>query len=457
MKKAIWHKRIPTLFGLLLIIVGIGITTYMVGTGSSLTTSAGPSEVPQNLRITNLTNDSFSVSYTTEAEVIGSVNYGKDTTLGQTSLDDRDVNGKIDPHFVHYITIKNLEPSTTYYFSITSGSKEYLQNENPYEITTSPDIGRPITEENLIKGHVIFPQDSAKEAIVYISAPEANTISSTVDSNGNYSILLDILRDKNLTSYFGFNEKSNFNMLVQGQGISSEIDFTIPLNKELAPVILSENFDFTQTSLTEQVFTTEENFSSLTSGSQSSTGEPKILTPNNDQKFIDNQPRFTGTAIPNSTVSIEIHSNEAIKAQVTTDSRGNWSYRPPSGLSPGNHTITIFARDSSGILRTITQTFSIFESGTQVAESATPSASPIPTSPPVITIAPTPIPTIGISPTLAPTLTPTPTIIPVSTPIPTIGPPIDSPGISLTLFGIMGIGITGLGALILLYNRNAPI
>ena len=39
--------------------------------------------------------------------------------------------------------------------------------------------------------------------------------------------------------------KSNFNMLVQGQGISSEIDFTIPLNKELAPVILSENFDFT--------------------------------------------------------------------------------------------------------------------------------------------------------------------------------------------------------------------
>lgn len=461
MKNTVWHKRIPTLLGLLLILAGIGATTYLVKTGSPITTIAGPSENPQNIRVTNITNDSFIVTYITEAQVIGSVNYGKDQSLGQTTLDDRDKNGSISEYITHYITIKNLEPATDYYFSITSGSNEYKkENDELYKITTGPDIGKPITEDNLINGTVIFPEGSINEAVIYITSQDANTISSIVDENGKYSILLDRLRSNDLSTFFDFNENTKFEMLVQGQSTSSDVIFTLPLNNELAPVVLSENFDFTQEDLSEEEIQSEKNFSTITSKGLGGGGEePQITNPNENQTFIDYRPKFTGTSLPNSTVSIEIDSDENIKAQVITDARGNWSYRPPSDLSYGDHTITIKTKDSSGIVRTIMRSFTIFASGSQVTESATPSASPIPTIPPEITSSPTPIPISTLPPTQTPTPFATPTVTPVppSSISPTIPPPISPPGISFTLLGIIGIGITGFGTLILLYNRNTSI
>ncbi len=459
MKNSLWQKRIPTLLGIILIIVGIGITTYLAGNGAIITTKAGPSEVPQNVRITNITDTSLTVSYTTDAQVIGSVNYGRDKSLRQITLDDRDDNGNISPRFIHYITLKNLSPGTTYLFSITSGAQSYLKDENPYEVSTGPAIGNSIDEANLIKGSVVYPQLYSKEAIVYITSEGASTISTLAKDDGSYSSLLNMLRDKDLSSYFGFNENTVFSMLVIGQGVTSNITFTIPSSKELPPIILSEDFDFTQGKSEIATQSAQEGFSALTFQTETPVKIPQITTPEDNQNFVDSQPRFSGTATPNSVIDIEIHSDDNLKAQVFVDARGNWSYRPPSSLSPGQHTIKIVARDASGILRIVTSVFTIFESGTQVVEAATPSASPSPTTPPAVN--PTPTPTL----TLTPTLTPTP--IPTSTPILTVSPAITlsptpvpiitQPGVSLTLFGIIGIGITGLGALILLYNRGTPL
>jgi hypothetical protein len=76
MKKTIWDKRIPTLLGILLIAIGIGLTSFLVNQGVVLTGHASPSTSPQNVRITNITDNSFTVSYNTDGDVIGSLNYG---------------------------------------------------------------------------------------------------------------------------------------------------------------------------------------------------------------------------------------------------------------------------------------------------------------------------------------------------------------------------------------------
>src|SRR3989344_8406201 len=128
MRRTIWSKRIPTLLGILLIAIGIGITTYLVKSGVILTIKADPTDTAQNIRISNVTDKSFTVSFTTEALVIGSINFGKDKNLGQTALDDRD-QGVLKEHKIHYVSVKNLDSSTNYYFSITSGSKEFLQKD----------------------------------------------------------------------------------------------------------------------------------------------------------------------------------------------------------------------------------------------------------------------------------------------------------------------------------------
>jgi len=448
MRRTIWSKRIPTLLGILLIVVGIGITSYLVESGVILTSKAGPSETAQNIRITNVTDRSFTVSFTTEAPVIGSINFGKDKNLGQTALDDRDRQGVLKEHKIHHITVKNLDSSSDYYFSITSGSKEFLQKDEPFIVKTAAVSSGSFDGGKTIKGKVVLPNgDSPAEAAVYLNSDNSQTLSTLVKEGGFYSLSTNSLKTEDLTSYFTFSDEIVFRLLVLGEdSLTSNARFNSSESEELPVITLGSDYDFTQSNLSTASSSASIGFSSL-AAQESTTGKiPKINIPKSNQTFTDSQPKFSGTALPNSTVDITINSLENIKTQVVTDIYGNWSFRPTTPLSPGEHTITIITRDASGILRTIAQSFTVFASGSQVTESATPSAMPIvtPTSIPISTPIPTIIPTIPVSPTLGPIAT----ITPVISPIP-------SPGNSTSIiFGLFGIGLSILGFFIFLISRG---
>lgn len=173
---------------------------------------------------------------------------------------------------------------------------------------------------------------------------------------------------------------------------------------------------------------------------------PKIINPEENESFKDSQPRFSGTAPRGSNVKITIESQGLVETTVQADSLGNWSYRPVSPLTPGEHTITITAPDSNGILRTITKKFRVFAQGSQVAESATPSATPtVKTSP-----TPTPIPPVakgGTTPTATPTITAGITVVPTKAPGPI---PVTGDSLPLIFLGAIGV-ITFLVGLALLF------
>ena len=130
-----------------------------------------------------------------------------------------------------------------------------------------------------------------------------------------------------------------------------------------------------------------------------------------------------------------------------SDNNGSWSFRPSVPLSPGEHTITIETQDNFGILKTISQKFTVFASGAQVAESATPSATPAITITPTTTqaitptvfISPSATPLITQIPTIAPTVVVTipPTIPPITIPITTPAPPGSSSSLILTSISII--------------------
>lgn len=144
------------------------------------------------------------------------------------------------------------------------------------------------------------------------------------------------------------------------------------------------SFDSTQTQIrslgssdavTENVFlngtpasvTITENGKQANDTNAAQAEDPTLTTPSANEEIPDQKPAFEGTAKPNSTVSITIHSSEAITAQVQTDTNGNWTYTPTTSLTPGSHTITISAPDSNGVLKTITQTFSVLAAQAQAA------------------------------------------------------------------------------------------
>ncbi len=183
--------------------------------------------------------------------------------------------------------------------------------------------------------------------------------------------------------------------------------------------------------------------------------DPQILTPKKDEEFSDQQPLLKGTSSPNETVTITIHSQENIQTQVKADSHGVWAYRPTSLLSSGQHTISIVSKGSSGVLKTVTQSFTVYAQGSQVTQTATPSATPTGIITPTISATPTP--------TLA-APTPTPTAILIPSPIPSpVAPPatskggvqeLPSPGNSIIPVGFMALGTTFVGIVLFLLTRG---
>ena len=201
------------------------------------------------------------------------------------------------------------------------------------------------------------------------------------------------------------------------------------------PVItLSNNYDFREreqkNSSPSAAF---ESFPSFSSTSSSKTKGIQILTPGKGQAFSNQKPVLKGKGTPNQNVQITIHSSQQIQATVNTDANGNWSYQPNAPLSPGSHTITVTAKDSLGVLQTITQAFTVYAaetSPTPTTETNTPT--------PTLTVA-----TANPSPSDSLTLTATP-----RQPLPQTG------NTSIITAGIVGLLITVVGGLIFLLSRK---
>ena len=433
MKNQLLNKRIPTIFGIGLVVLGIVLTTIIVRVQTSFESNASNSEEPQNVKITNLSDNSFSITYQTDTATTGSVSYGNSKQLGNTQLE------ALDPKNIHSVTVEKLSPLTKYYLVIISGQNTFLNNSSPFEISTGPSISSPGAQQTAIKGKVVLPDGNPpNEALVYLSADNSQLLSTTVAKNGEFNFSLNGFRTNDLSSYFEFNEDTALKLEAISNSLKSTVSFSLNQTNSIPTITLSNDYDFTNDFVSIASKSAQPGFPSTTAKSENL--KPQILTPKKDQSFTDQKPQFRGISLPNEDVEIIIHSPENIQTQVTADSNGNWTYRPLANLSPGVHTITIKTRNSSGILTTIMQSFTVFAQGSQVSESATPSASPTPISTPL------PSPTI----ILIPTATPTPSSPVLSIPIESKGglPPTGSSSVLLIIGGIVST-ISGIALFLL--------
>lgn len=152
-------------------------------------------------------------------------------------------------------------------------------------------------------------------------------------------------------------------------------------------------------------------------GGAPSGSKPTVDLPsNNTVKAGDT---LTGTAAPNSTITITIQS-EPIVATVKADSTGKWSYKLPTTLAVGSHTITVTDSTGGSVQKTIT-----IQAAATGGTVATPSPSPAGSA--------TPSPKASVTPKA----TATPSASPAST-----SAPIPVSGTSLpTLFALAAGGL----------------
>lgn len=386
-------------------------TTFLVRSGVLFPIRATGTDEPKAVQISNITDTSFTVSFSTDSAVEGTITYGESENYGTVSLDERDLTDNIaKPHTVHSINITNLKPKTTYYFAVISGSTTYTNNDKPYIVTTATTL--PATDGSTMVNGTVTKPDGTKptEAVVYLSTDGSQTLSAIVKPDGTYMLDMGKLRNGQLDAFMPVTDKTEIHLNIVGDGLTSTVKVMKNQSTTIPTVSLSQDYDFTLsgsdslTPPTDQPIPTGNQVFPQFSGDKPVNTDPQILTPEKNETFSDQQPQFTGTAPPNKTVEIVIHSTQEIRTTVRSDKFGTWTFRPTKKLAPGTHTIQITTKDEAGFTRTLIQTFVVNAEGSQFTE---PSVSPIKS--------PTPTP----SPTPKPTLTPTPTLIPTKSATPT--------------------------------------
>lgn len=123
-------KTISTLV-VALVVASIPFTLKTALEVTSLSSRAGPDEIPRNLQIQPVTSRSVIVTWETDAEKVGAVRVGKASTLTKNSkVYIGDLGKQVKKHTVR---IEELETRTIYEIEILSGSTWYDNSGTPIQ------------------------------------------------------------------------------------------------------------------------------------------------------------------------------------------------------------------------------------------------------------------------------------------------------------------------------------
>jgi len=459
-------KGIPTILGLLFLIVSLVAGVILFGNGTGLfNPRATPQTTPKNIVTSNLTDKSFTVSFYTDEESIGFIKYGTSASdIKQQASDDRDqLSGVIKPYRLHHITVRGLESNTNYYYLLGTGSSETFDNAgSPYQIKTASNPGNVSPNNQTIYGVVSRANGQVAEgAIVFVTLEGAGALSTLVKSSGSWAVSLANAFNLSLNDYPEVRTNSVVSIKVQdteidsitnrvvdvasaqpvpeiiiGQETSESIDDLSVAREELLaenneePEELSESIQ--ELELNDNLVTKSEATEEAIESTEYSADQQAVLSDEdrtldlnmidesaNDNDIIINstQPIIKANLPPNIIVKVEVHSDVAIETVVETDANGDLVLDIASleqNLGPGEHTVIYTYIDpNTGEELSRSYDFTVAESAvssrgvdteTRAIASAETTSLPYGTGDPYVP--PTTPPTLSITPTISPTNTP---------------------------------------------------
>ncbi|MDI6734607.1 MAG: hypothetical protein QME42_00165 [bacterium] len=195
-------------------------------------------------RETNITDAQFTISWTSNKQEIGTVNYGTNpNSLNLSDFDDRGIGYSDD---THHISITGLSANTLYYYDVVSGGVVDNNNGFHYVVKTGASI-IPKPENWLVQGEV-YKQgrlEYADGAIVYIQLGDVDRIgesgssalASVLVANGQWLYNLVNLRCVDGQSFFDdyTADKDNLYLFAEGGLEGTDTQTIYPTNGNPSP------------------------------------------------------------------------------------------------------------------------------------------------------------------------------------------------------------------------------
>ncbi len=389
-------KKIPTLLGLLFIGAGIFGYFYFFQNKSS---NISQDIVPQKVKITNIADNKFSVSWTSNAPTEAHLEYGLvGTKLEEIATDDRDTALPGGKYSTHHITVEELQPNSQYAFRIITGenSTKFDNNGSPYTAITGPVIGATPTSVNFYGTAVVADKQPAAGTIAYLTLPGGSTHSTLVGDTGNYTFTLSLMRSSDNKSYAQYDPSATIvNVLLESGKLKSSVNVSLANSEPVPPITLGKDEEFLTTATTPTVAelapvetstptpTAEAlsifNIEPITGDVNAvTTVEVTLTNPKEEGETLKTlRPEFRGTGTAGTTLSIALSGQKAISDTVTVSKDKTWAWSPVIDLKVGKQKISISYIGSSGATQKIERTFTVSSSvvGLDPAFVSSPSAS----------------------------------------------------------------------------------
>lgn len=218
--KKLLDKRIPTLIGMAVLVIALVSGIFFIGKGGGVFAPRASAETtPKNVRVTNVHDTNFTVSFITDDETAGFVKFGTDAkSVKSQAGDDRDqISGTVGLYKTHHITVRGLQQNTNYYYVIGTGSGAIFDQEGePFQIKTAARNGAPAAAKTIYGSISTETGAPAEGSIVYVDVTGAGTMSSQVRSSGSWAIPLSNARTLDGSAYAQITDESSIIINVQG-------------------------------------------------------------------------------------------------------------------------------------------------------------------------------------------------------------------------------------------------
>jgi len=425
------RSTIPTILGIIILLLGIFAGVFSLRNAQIFKIGASTDISPKDIRVSNITDNSATISWTTDKATSGFVAWG--SSQGDTSRVENEDTGT-QKYFSHDISLSGLSANTNYFYKINSDGTNFDNGRIPWQFTTG--VALDVSKNSILLSGSVIDATGAPEIKSLVYASVGGYLLSTLTSDaGNFVLQLGSTRTPDLKSYAQIDPSSTLvqiSIVAPPDGVASAQIFPQSGNPVPA-IIIGQVYDFRSSPANNQGGNPNANlnlpqnasqsskFNVDTSSSSSNSGSVILESLDEGETLTSQKPEFFGKGPGGESIIITVHSQDPISATVQIPNSGSWSYSVPTDLAPGNHTITISWIDVSGITRFLTRDF-VVQAGEAPAFTASQSgatASPTPTATP--TIKPTSTPSASGTATPRATLTPTPIASGTAMPVPVTG------------------------------------
>ncbi len=391
-KAGIFNKRIPTIVGVIILIGGLIAGILLVGKPQNPLTRAGPTSVPKDVKVSNKMAESVTVSWVTDIPVTGLLKYSDNpSNLSLPGADIRDqVSGTAGVFTTHYVVLTNLKANQTYYFEVVAGPASYNDNGKPYQIRTGSGTGT--VAEDVVDGKIVSSAGQGIEgAMVYVEIDGGETMSALTKNGGVWQLDLGQVKNNKGQALAYDRQNQQVSLFIQGGALGTATALTNTANdnpvKDImmgTNVNLVEGIDSGQARMTNEGGLAEgAGFGSIASEKIEPETEELINPIRDGERIATSSPEFKGKLPAGSSVKITVNSEVEQTANVIVGEDGSWTWTPPIGLEPGEHTVSIEYQDEEGILQTILRSFTVLAAeeaeglpAFTATASATPTATP---------------------------------------------------------------------------------